>query len=117
MSLVLQYAPSGMKQSGAHCLQQQQQAQRMSTQATMAAGSCMLYGQQAYETLQQSRALHAGQMAMLQGEPHSSSTNGMLGRYPDFERVEQDIGCSNGRGGCSSDDGKTFYLKSSDDGN
>ncbi|CAO2837033.1 unnamed protein product [Amaranthus hypochondriacus] len=123
-----QYAPSGMMQSGAHYMQQQQQqAQSMSPQAIMAARSSMLYSQQAYPTLQQSQALHASQMGMnspgssgltmLQGEPHSSSSSGMLGGYHDFGRIKQDIGSSDGRGGSSSDGGEALYLKSGDDGN
>lgn len=123
-----QYAQSQMMQSGAHYMQQQQQqAQSMTPQALMAARSSMLYNQQAYPTLQQSQALHASQMGMssagssglnmLQGEPHSASSSGMLGGYPDFGRIKQDIGSSEGRGGTSSDGGEALYLKSGEDGN
>ncbi|XP_021742186.1 GRF1-interacting factor 1-like isoform X1 [Chenopodium quinoa] len=121
-----QYAQNQMMQSGAHYMQQQQQqAQSMSPQALMAARSSMLYSQQAYPTLQQSQALHAGQMGMssagsslnmLQGEPHSAASSGMLG-YADFGRIKQDIGSSEGRGGTSSDGGEALYLKSGEDGN
>lgn len=124
-----QYATSGMMQSGAHYMQQQQQqAQLMTPQAMMASRSSMLYGQQAYPTLQQSQALHAGQMRMnsagssglnmLQGEPQSPVSSGMLGGYPDFGRIKQDMGStSDGRGGRSSDGGEGLYLKSGEDGN
>lgn len=114
-----QYAQSGMMQSGAHYMQQQQQAQSMSPQALMAARNSMLYNQQQpYPTLQQSQALHASQMGMssagssglnmLQGEPHSGASSGMLG---------YSIGNSEGRGGTSSDGGEALYLKSGEDGN
>lgn len=113
-------------QSGAHYMQQQQ-AQSMSPQALMAARNSMLYSQQQpYPTLQQSQSLHATQMGMnsagssglnmLQGEPHSGGSSGMLG-YSDFGRMKQDMGSSEGRGGTSSDGGEALYLKSGDDGN
>ncbi|KMS98095.1 hypothetical protein BVRB_4g095740 [Beta vulgaris subsp. vulgaris] len=121
-----QYAQGGMMQSGAHYMQQQQQqAQSMSPQAMMARSS-MLYSQQAYPTLQQSQSLHAGHMGMssagssglnmLQGEPHSAASSGMLG-YADFGRLKQEMGSSEGRGGTSSDGGEALYLKSGEDGN
>ncbi|XP_021860385.1 GRF1-interacting factor 1 isoform X2 [Spinacia oleracea] len=127
-----QYAQSQMMQSGGHYMQQQQQQQQqsMTPQALMAARSSMLYSQQAYPTLQQSQSLHGGQMGMssagssginmLQGEPHSSSTSGMLGvggGYHDFGRIKQDMGNSEARGGTSTDGGEALYLKSGDDGN
>uniref|UniRef100_A0A7C9CVX8 SS18 N-terminal domain-containing protein n=1 Tax=Opuntia streptacantha TaxID=393608 RepID=A0A7C9CVX8_OPUST len=136
-----QFPPSGIMQSGAHYMQQQQQqAQSMTPQALMAARSSMLYSQQAYSALQQTQTLHnqmgmsmsmssapTSGLSMLQGDPHSaagsSSSSSMLGiggGYSDFGRTvsgggKQDIGSLEGRSGHSGDGGEALYLKSSDE--
>lgn len=126
----MQY-PSGSMLGGHYMQQQQPQAQQMTPQSLMAARSSMLYGAQAYPSLQQ-QAMHSqlgmssgGSSSgglMLQGEPH---TGGGGGGFPDFIRGDgmqrgmgsgskHDMGSGDGRDG-----GETsLYLKSSDhDGN
>ncbi|KAG8380686.1 hypothetical protein BUALT_Bualt06G0041800 [Buddleja alternifolia] len=113
-------------QPGAHYLQQHhQQAQQMTSQSLMAARSSMLYGAQAYPSLQQ-QAMHSqlgmtsggssGGGLMLQGEPHTAGGGG----FPDFGRAmaggsKQDN--VEGRSGGGNDGGETHYLKSAEDGN
>ncbi|KAL8538976.1 hypothetical protein ACS0TY_000834 [Phlomoides rotata] len=125
-----QYASGSMLQSGGHYMQQQQHhhqqaQQQMTPQSLMAARSSMLYGAQAYPSLQQ-QAMHSqlgmssggsSSGIMLQGEPH---TGGGGGGFPEFMRGNHGDGMQRGMGsGSKHDEGRdggetSLYLKSSD---
>ncbi|KAL6493774.1 hypothetical protein OROGR_032109 [Orobanche gracilis] len=114
----------GILPSGAHYMQQHQQAQQMSPQSLMAARSSMFYGAQPYPSLQQQQQQQAslhGQLGMssggssglmLQGDPHSAGQLGG-GGFPNFFRGNHGNGQPSGSRG-SAGGGKQGDTMSAD---